>query len=397
MRLPGHASEVLSAIRTNLGIGASTSLSRFISSHREGIAQHGLVALALFSLAESFIACSRSEPEQPPVAKTAIHPTADTSLGTQRSDTSHEPQPTATASPQAQQPAVPPDGVASFLQPVGMAMTPGMDSAARWLEALRVRNKGALSGSTQFPFEWLDASRQSCSAKQPAAGPEELSPILDCLLADPILQRALGEHDRAGIAELPSGHLQEWAQPLLERAPVGATLVNAFIKRSDIQLDMDLWVTRGAVQALWTKVVDGSSAINIARRWLDALQKRDLRALAEVTGYPFEVRDTGREAVCGKRFVAKPEAFESAVKCLFRNEELIKALESGPPFVEAAGEDYSIPNWAEHWWQAAKHGGLSKISAGVTNPVSFSFDLILMVAPEGVRAFWKLGSLESRD
>jgi hypothetical protein len=95
----------------------------------------------------------------------------------------------------------------------------------------------------------------------------------------------------------------------------------------------------------------------------------------KVTSYPFEVRDTGREAVCGKRFVAKPEALGSAVECLFRNEELIKALESGPPFVEAAGEDYSIPNWAEHWWQAARHGGLSKISAGATNPASFSFDL----------------------
>jgi hypothetical protein len=57
----------------------------------------------------------------------------------------------------------------------------------------------------------------------------------------------------------------------------------------------------------------------------------------------------------------------------------------------------TIPNWAEHWWHASKHGGLDKISAGASNSVSFSFDLILMTAPDGVRAFWKLGSLESRD
>ena len=278
-----------------------------------------------------------------------------------------------------------------------MAKTPAMDVANHWIEALRARDKGTLSGSTQYPFEWLDTNRQGCRTKQPAVGPEELSLILDCLLADPTLQRALAEHDRAGIVELPLEHLQEWARPSRDRAPVGATLVNVFIKRADIQVEMDLWVTRGAVQALWTNLEDGSSAVSIARRWLDALQKRDLGALAQVTSYPFEVRDTGREAVCGKRVAATPEAFESAVQCLFRNDELIKALESGPPFVEAAGEDYSIPNWAEHWWHASKYGGLKKISAGTFNPVSFSFDLILMTAPEGVRTFWKLGSLESRD
>jgi hypothetical protein len=37
-------------------------------------------------------------------------------------------------------------------------MTPGTDIAARWLEALRVRDRGALSGITQCPFEWLDAT-----------------------------------------------------------------------------------------------------------------------------------------------------------------------------------------------------------------------------------------------
>jgi len=278
-----------------------------------------------------------------------------------------------------------------------MAMSPEMAGAVQWLEALRSRDKAALSRSTAYPFEWLDAGRQGCTATQPATAPEGLSPIVDCMLADEILLRALEEHDRAGITALPVGHLQDWAQTWRERAPADATLVNAFIKRSDIQVDADLWISGGAVRALWTKVVDGTSPTGIAQRWLDALRSRDLSALARLTSYPFEVRDTGREAACGKRSAAKPQALESAVKCLLRNEELHKALASQPPFVEATGPDYSIPDWAERWWQDRQHATLTKISAGAYDPHGFSFDLVLLLAPDGVRAVWKLGSLESRN
>lgn len=196
---------------------------------------------------------------------------------------------------------------------------------------------------------------------------------------------------------MPIGHLQDWAKPWREQAPPGTLLVNAFIKRSDMQLDMDLWINQGAVQAFWTHVVDATSEVELARAWLEALKRKDLAALAKATSYPLEVRDSGREAVCGKRSAANRAALQSALRCLFDNTELIKALNSRATFVEAASEDSSMPNWAETWWQASKHQGLRKVSAGVSNPVSYSFDIILMVAPDGVRAFWKLGSLESRD
>lgn len=276
-------------------------------------------------------------------------------------------------------------------------MSSSMTAAAAWLDALRVRDEEALTRLTRYPFEWRKTGAPSCNAKQPAATAEELSPIIGCLLADSSLRRALTEHDRAGIADLPIGRLQDWAQPWREQAPAGSVLVNAFIKRSDMQLDMDLWVNQGAVQALWTHVVDGAAQVEVARAWLEALKKRDLNALAKMTSYPFEVRDAGREAACGSRTAGSRAALESAVQCLFDNGELIRALESRVPFVEAAGEDALMPNWAEPWWQASKHQGLSKVSAGVSNPLRYSFDIILMVAPDGVRAFWQLGSLESRD
>jgi hypothetical protein len=290
-----------------------------------------------------------------------------------------------------------PNRVTSFLEPVGMPMSPSMAVATSWLEALRARDEDALTGLTRYPFEWRNTGVQTCNARQPAATAEQFSPIIGCLLADSSLRRALTEHDRAGIADLAVGHLQDWSRPWREQAPAGAVLVNAFIKRSDMQLDVDLWINHDGVQALWTNIVDGTSQVKLARSWLEALKKRDLRALAEVTSYPFEIRDSGREAGCGKRTAVNQAALASAVKCLFKNDELMQALALRAPFVEAAGEDASIPNWAEGWWQVNEHQGLSEVFAGVSNPLSYSFDIILMVAPNGVRAFWKLGSLESRD
>jgi hypothetical protein len=275
-------------------------------------------------------------------------------------------------------------------------MSSNMAAAASWLEALRDRDEDALTRLTGFPFEWLNTAAGSCNAKQPASNVAEFSPLIGCLLADSSLRRALTEHQRAGIADLPIGHLQDWAQPWRRRVPTGTLLVNAFFKRSEMQLDIDLWVNQGAVQELWTHVVDGTSQVKLARTWLEGLKKRDLSTIASVTSYPFEVRDSGREAVCGNRTAADREALESAVRCLFDNHELIQALDR-PPFVEAAGEGASMPNWAERWWEPRKHQGLSKVSAGVSNPLGYSFDMILMVAPDGVRAFWKWGSLESRD
>jgi hypothetical protein len=278
-----------------------------------------------------------------------------------------------------------------------MLMTEEMATAARWLAALRSRNQTAIVQGTQYPFEWLDSRGEGCPAKQPATSAPELAPILDCLLADGALLRALEQHDRAGIQGLPSRHLQDWAQPWRSHAPAGATLVNAFIKRSDGQADIDLWLIGGAVRALWTHVEDVTSAVHVAGRWLDALKRHDMAALTRVTSFGFEVRDTGQGAQCGKRVAAKPEQLEAAVRCLLNDRELQSSLDAKKPIVEAAGESESVPSWAERWWTSKMHSGLQQTFTTVTNPGGLSFDLILMTAPSGVRAVWKLGSNESRN
>jgi hypothetical protein len=278
-----------------------------------------------------------------------------------------------------------------------MPMSPAMVEADRWLRALRDGDEAAIRSSTRYPFEWRSTEPLGCPAKQPAETAEELSSIVSCLFADSSIGRALPEHDLGGISELPVGRLQDWAQRWQKHVPAGAALVNAFVKRSDVQLDMDLWVVGGSVQAFWMHPIDGASEVALVKRWLEALKNRDARSLSEVTSYPFEVRDTGRETRCGKRTAPSAATLESATRCLFENDELNHALTSNRAFLESTSEDYELPDWAERWFQPRRHANLKKVSAGAHAQPGFSFDMVVLVDSRGVRALWMYGSLESSD
>jgi hypothetical protein len=278
-----------------------------------------------------------------------------------------------------------------------MNMTEDMAAADAWLAALRARTPAAVLASTQYPFEWLDSRGQNCTAKQPATSAAELAPVLDCLLADRALLQTLEQHDRAGIQQLPASKLQDWAQPWQSHAPADATLVNAFLKRSEGQADIDIWLVNGAVRALWTHVEDGTSAVHVAERWLDALKRRDIQALTQATSFTFEVRDTGRGAQCKKRVATQAEQLAAAVQCLLNDTALQSGLSAKKPIVEAAAEGESVPSWAERWWTSQLHSELHQTFTTITSPGGLSFDLILMTAPNGVRAVWKYGSREARD
>lgn len=304
--------------------------------------------------------------------------------------------PVTTAAHGEQRPAEAPKSVETFLQPLGMPVSPAMLTAERWLRAVRDGDEAALNNATRYPFEWRSTDKLDCPAKQPAETSEEFSPIVTCLFTAAALTRALAEHERAGIVELPIGRLQDWAQPWRQDVR-GATFVNAFLQRNDLQVDMDLWVVDGSVQAFWMHPVDGANEVDIVRRWLEALKSRDARALSEVTSYPFEVRDTGRESKCGKKTAANSGALESATRCLFDNAELHHALTSNRPFLESPSEGYELPNWAERWFQPSRHSILKKVSAGAHAQPGFSFDMVVLVDKAGVRALWMYGSLESND
>lgn len=276
-------------------------------------------------------------------------------------------------------------------------MTPEMAAADRWLAALRDRDSAALVAGTQYPFEWLDSRESYCAAKQPAANEPELTLVLDCLFADEAFLRLLAQHERAGIQQVPSSRLQAWAQLWQSRVPAGATLVNAFMQRSEGRADIDVWLIGGAVRALWTHVEDGSAAVLVAEQWLGALQRRDLPALIAATRFPFEVRDTGRSSFCGRRVAGKPEQLEKAVECVLDDRDLLDGLSAKQPIVEAASEGDSVPSWAETWRLPEQRATLHQTFTTVVTPNGVSLDLILMTTPGGVRAVWKRGSREARD
>ena len=228
----------------------------------------------------SILACARQESGKPPTHKAAMAPP----------EQPPNPSPTAQSVTAASQalpaPTDEPKPGESFLDPGGTPMSPSMVTADRWLRALRDGDEAALTNATQYPFVWRSTDRLDCPAKQPAETAEELSPIVTCLFTDGSLRRALPEHDLGGISELPPGRLQDWAQPWRQDARPGATLVNAFVKRSDLQLDMDLWVVDGSVQAFWMHPVDGASEVasyeipSWGERWLQAGRHANLKKVS---------------------------------------------------------------------------------------------------------------------
>jgi hypothetical protein len=276
-------------------------------------------------------------------------------------------------------------------------MTEPMALADRWLAALRSRNRPVLLQRTGYPFEWLDSHGQTCAAKQPAKSGEEFAPVLDCLLADSALLRVLEQHDQAGLQELTSSHLQSWARPWQSHAPPDAKLVNAFIKRGGAQADIDVWLLGGAVRGLWIHIEDGADAVTFAEQWLDALKRQDMQTLTQKTSFPFEIRDTGQGAKCGRTAARTPKHFKEAVGCLLNNQELQTGLSAKKPTIDTASEDDPVPSWAERWWTTADHSGLNQTFTTVASPDGISFDLILVTASNGVRAVWMLGSREARD
>lgn len=299
-----------------------------------------------------------------------------------RSPTSVEPQ------PQAEVTSAPPAKGPSSSDDVAIA--------TRWVEALRDADQPGLSASTVYPFELHDAS--STCKEQTASSPEQLSTVLACLSNDPVLIDVLRKHDSAAIEPLPSARLGSWARKWHVSAVPGMRIVTAFFDRRDARAQLDLWVVDGGVRGVWKSGVNGSREIQLATEWLSAVKKRDVERLAKVTSYPFEVRDTRRDAACGKRTAKSRDTLPAAVDCLFQSELLHRALVDSPSTRLLANEPTdSLPEWIEPWWREKEHRGLLRVFALVATNEGHEFDLQMLIARDGVRVVWKLGSLESRD
>jgi hypothetical protein len=267
----------------------------------------------------------------------------------------------------------------------------------RWLDALRDADQQLLASSTLYPFELHDDGG-TCEPRQMASSPDQLEPVLRCLVTDKTLLDVLRTHDSAAVEPLPGARLAAWAEKWHVSPAPGLQIVIGFFNREDARFNFDLSVEGQGVRAVWKSGVNGTREIKIAREWLDALQARDIGRLSQLTAYPFEVRDKRREALCGKRSAKGPDTLATAVDCLFRGDLLHRALVDSPsPGMTAEEPSDSLPNWIAPWWREEDHRGLQRVSTMVATVDGYEFDFQMLVARDGVRAVWKLGSFESRN
>ncbi len=136
----------------------------------------------------------------------------------------------------------------------------------------------------------------------------------------------------------------------------------------------------------------GPGTIKAATAWIDALRRGDVTALASLSRYPFELRDTGKEGHCPKRQeVAEPQKMPAAVRCLVTDDVLGAALQDNPEPVVDELPAANLPAWAVPW-RAEVSEGVHAVAVPI-DAAGCTFDIVLLVADDGVRAFWKSGKI----
>jgi hypothetical protein len=236
-----------------------------------------------------------------------------------------------------------------------------------------------------------------CPPQQLAATAEKLPNVLQCLLKDQVLVDVLERSDSAAVEPFPDIHFGSWAKKWSVAADQTRRLTVASFNREDARFEIYLRVVDGGVRGVWKSGVSGAWAIKLAVEWLDALRNRDIKRMAQVTNYPLELCDTRREALCGKRVAKDSDALAKTVECLFKGELLHRALVESPASgFSASAPSESPPNWVEPWWREKEHRALQRVGTMVSTAEGYEFDFQILVAREGVRTVWKLGSFESR-
>lgn len=271
-----------------------------------------------------------------------------------------------------------------------------VEIATRWLVALRDGSASELAENTQYPIEIHDDA--GACKDQTASGPEQLQRVLSCLRTNANLMGLMLSNDSAAVEPLADVHMPAWFQRWRVAQAPNMKIVTGHYNRSDAQATLDLWVADGGVRGVWKSGLDGSAEIAIATEWLDALRNRDIERLGRVTSYPLEIRDTQRDATCGKRMIESADILATSIDCLMKSDLLHRALVDSPASgFTAHRPSQSLANWVEPWWRESEHQGLQRVWTMVATTEGYEFDFQMLVAPEGVRVVWKLGSFESRD
>jgi len=89
-----------------------------------------------------------------------------------------------------------------------------VDLATRWLDALRRKDIDSLERLTSYPFELRDAEAEAHCGDRGATAPKQMPKVVDCLLDDPIFNKALGrirsKLEAASSRDSESGYFKGW-------------------------------------------------------------------------------------------------------------------------------------------------------------------------------------------
>ena len=194
-----------------------------------------------------------------------------------------------------------------------------------------------------------------------------LAPLFD----DHALERTM-QSERDGRLELRE-QLPHWAEPWRDYQPPGAQQFDAYFHAPDAAFSIILFTDGAGVRALWKNGFDASLQVALATQWLDALNQRDLQALARVTSYPFQLRDSEAESQCGARQANNAGAAGAEYADRSRTDARLRA--GYVSRLASSGACYAL----------ARHAP-GRDQCRLRN-----------LAQDGVRAFWKRGSVLSGD
>lgn len=138
---------------------------------------------------------------------------------------------------------------------------------------------------------------------------------------------------------------------------------------------------------------DTTSAVETATRWLMALRARDNSALAKLTGFPFEFRDTGTEGECRSGTAVGPRDADAVLGCLSRDDLLAEELRATSDFGAKVIAGTDVPPWALPWVRQLSPPSVPVWSFIHGNGVSF--ELVVLVEANTVRGLLKDAQFES--
>lgn len=275
----------------------------------------------------------------------------------------------------------------------------GMTVAATWLDTLVRGDLPALTRQTGFPFELRDSGKEGhCPPLATAGAASELAGVTSCMRSDDVLTSVLREHSTGGFDPLLPDGLQTWARPWRESLDPTWQLVTGYFSRPDAYVEVNLAIAKDGVRALWKTGMDGTRDAALASQWLAALRAKDMTAIERLSAFPFDLRDTGRHASCGRRVADKPDSMRKMLSCLLGNDVLNQALAESPesPAIVAHPED-EPPEWATSWLASRSSTPSVRVGVLVATGKGDEFELLLLVSGSRVQGIYARGGFEATE